>query len=338
MDEGNYPPDTAPQLPAPEPLRRGAPRWALIAGSALALLVILGVGVLIGLLARPQLITAFGAQQIQRGNVGFAPGFADHGPGKGRGPLTITSVASDSITAKRPDGTSVTIKTTSSTQYVRAGKTIDRSALGAGTEILVQGTRSSDNSVTATRVEVALAGAHGKVTATSGNDITIQDVRNTSGTQVVHTTSSTTYTRAGQSSSLSAVTVGEEISAQGTKNSDGSLQAEAVQIVPPHAGGQITAVDGSTITVQAHGGTQTIHLSANTNITSVTFGASGPTETPATTSDLKVGVNIQAEGATASDGSLNAETVKIVPARMGAPGGRGAGHPHGAQTPPATAQ
>jgi hypothetical protein len=338
MDEGNYPPDTAPQLPAPEPLRRGVPRWALIAGSALAVLMVLGGGVLIGLLARPQIIQAFGAQQEQRGTFGFAPGFADHGPGKGRGPLTITSVASDSITAKRADGTSVTFKTTSSTQYIRAGKSIDRSALSAGTVILVQGTRNSDNSVTATRVEVALAGAHGKVTAISGTDITIQDERNTGGAQVVHTASSTTFMRAGQSSSLSAVTVGEVIAAQGTKNSDGSLQAEAVQIVLPRAGGQITAVDGSTITVQARGGTQTIHLSASTKITSVTFGASGPTETPATTSDLKVGVYIQAEGATASDGSLNAETVKIVPAHTAGPGGRGPGHPHSAQTPPATAQ
>lgn len=338
MDEGYFPPDTAPQLPAPEPQRRGVPRWALIGGGALALLAVLGAGVLIGSLARPQLSQAFGAQQAQNGDFGFRGGIGDHGPGKGRGALTITSVASDSFGTKRADGTAVTVKTTSSTQYFRAGKTIDRGALATGTAIRVQGTRNSDGTVTATRIDVALAGAHGKVTAINGNDITIQDERNASSTQVIHTNSSTTFTRAGQTSSLSAVTVGGEISAAGTKNSDGNLQAEAVQIVLPHAGGQITAVNGSTIIVQNRGGTQTIHLSASTKITSVTFGASGPAESPATASDLKVGVNIQAEGATASDGSLNAETVKIIPAHAGFPGGRGPGHPHGAQTPKTTAQ
>jgi hypothetical protein len=338
MDEGYFPPDTAPQLPAPEPQRSGVPRWALIGGGALALVAILGAGVLIGSVARPQLAQAFGVQQAQNGTVGYHGGFGDHGPGKGPGALTITDVASDSIATKRADGTAVTVKTTSSTQYLRAGKTIDRSALTAGTAIRVQGTRNSDGSVTATRIDIALAGAHGKVTAINGNDIAIQNERNTSSTQIVHTSSSTTFTRAGQTSSLSAVTVGGEISAQGVKNSDGSLQAEAVRIVLPHAGGQITAVNGSTLTVQNRSGTQTIHLSASAKITSVTFGTSGPTESPATASDLKTGVYIQAEGTQASDGSLNAEVVKIVPAHAGGPGGRGPGKPHSTQTPTTNTQ
>jgi hypothetical protein len=334
MDEGYFPPDTAPQLPAPEPSRRSVPRWALIGGGALALLAVLGAGVLIGSLARPQLAQAFGAQQARNGNVGDHGDFGNHGPGRGPGALTITSVASDSFGTKRADGTAVTVKTTSSTQYFRAGNAIERRALITGTAIRVQGTRNSDSSVTATRIDVALAGAHGKVAAINGNDITIQDERNTGSTQVVHTSPSTTFTRAGQASSLNAVTVGGDISALGAQNSDGSLQAEAVQIVLPHAGGQITAVNGSTLTVQNRGGTQTIHLSVSTKVTSVTFGASsGPTESPATASDLKVGVNIQAEGAQASDGSLNAEVVKILPAHPDFPGGRGPGHPHGAQTP-----
>src|SRR6476659_6107971 len=99
MDEGYYPPDTTPQLPAPEQPRRGARRWLLIGGSALALATVLGAGVLIGSMARPQLAQAFGAQQSQRGDAGFGHGFADHGPGKGRGDLTITGLAADSITA-----------------------------------------------------------------------------------------------------------------------------------------------------------------------------------------------------------------------------------------------
>jgi hypothetical protein len=330
MDEGYYPPDTAPQPPAPEQPRRGARRWLLTGGAALALATVLGAGVLIGSMARPQLAQAFGAQQAQGRDTGFGPGFADHGPGKGRGDLTITSVASDSIAAKRANGAAVTIKTDTNTQYFRAGKTIDRSALTVGTAIRVQGTRNSDNTVTAKRVEVALPGAHGKVTAISGNDITVQNERDSSATRVIHTTATTTFTRAGQASSLSAVTIGGEIAAVGTQNSDGSLQAEAVQIVIPHAGGQITAVNGTTLAVQNRGGTQTIHLSDSTKITSVTFGTSGPTESPAATSDLKTGVYIQVEGTQASDGSFNAEVVKIIPAHAGGPGRPG--RPHGTPT------
>src|SRR5262245_18948806 len=120
MDEGYFPPDTAPQLPAPEQPRRGAPRWLLVGGSALALLTVLGVGVLIGSLSRTQLAQAFGAQQGLSRDAGLNDAIGDHGAGKGRGALSITSIASDSIAAKLADGAAVTIKTTSTTQYLRA--------------------------------------------------------------------------------------------------------------------------------------------------------------------------------------------------------------------------
>ena len=46
----------------------------------------------------------------------------------------------------------------------------------------------------------------------------------------VHTTAATRYTHAGQSTTLTAVTVGSRISVMGTHNSDGSITASSIDI------------------------------------------------------------------------------------------------------------
>ena len=68
-------------------------------------------------------------------------------------------------------------------------------------------------------------------------------------------------------------------------------------------GGQVTAVDGSTITVKRFDGTtQTIHVDAST-----TYTVAGVT-TP-TLSDIRAGAFIVAQGTQRADGSLDAEAV-----------------------------
>ncbi|HEY1388537.1 MAG TPA: DUF5666 domain-containing protein [Ktedonobacterales bacterium] len=49
-------------------------------------------------------------------------------------------------------------------------------------------------------------------------------------TVTIHTSSSTKYTKGGQSASASAVTVGSQIHVQGTKNSDGSITATQIDV------------------------------------------------------------------------------------------------------------
>jgi hypothetical protein len=288
-------------------------RWLLIGGLALAFTATLVAGVVIGSAVLPSYADGFSQQTPRQayptgvfGKAGARGGF-QHG-----GALTVSNVGAQTITAKRADGTSVTIQTSSSTQYSRAGKSVDRSAITTGTQIRVKGTKNSDSSISATSIEIVLPSASGTVTKVSGGDITVQDRGGTS--QTIHTSGSTTFTRADQSASLSAVTTGEHIAAVGTKNSDGSLNAEAVRIILPGAGGQITQISGSTITVQTRRGTQTIHVSSTTKYVSVTRGSNGPTESAATLGDLKVGSYIMAEGTKNSDGSLNAEVVRLLPA------------------------
>jgi hypothetical protein len=327
----------SPNPPAPRGPSR-VPRWLAIGGLALAFTFALGVGVLIGSGTLPSFANSaspdLSAVQ-QHGSLGAAgnAGFAGvmHGFGGG---LAVQSVGANSITATRTGrngaSTNVTINTTTSTQYLELGKTIDRSAIVKGTKIGVKGTKNSDGSITATRIEVILPSYYGAVTGVSGGDITIKDPKDSS-THVIHTNSGTAFTRGGQSSSLSAVATNENIVASGTLNSDNSLTAKAVRIVLPHAGGQITAINGSDVTVKTRGGTSTIHLQSGTTYYTVTKGTSGPTQTAASKSDLAVGTYIEAEGTKNSDGSLNAETVRILPApsagKSGAPrhGGRGWG-------------
>jgi hypothetical protein len=328
--------------PPPSPPRSGVPRWLIIGGAAVALALTLCLGVLIGS-ATQNSFAASAAPGQSHARWGTVPGNGTnaglpghgHGPGMGRGGLTVTAVGASTITAKRGDGTSVTIQTNSSTQYLRAGKTVARSAIANGQALHVEGTRNSDGSIAATRIQIVLPSLGGTVTAVSGGDITVQDPKSASATHVIHTTGATTFTRAGATATISAVTVGERIHAMGTLRSDGSLDAEAVQVQLPHADGKITQINGSTITVQDRDGTLTIHVSGTTKYFTVTKGASGPVQSAAALGDLKAGAFISAEGTKNSDGSLNAETVRILPA--GAfDHGHGHGHAHGGPPPSGT--
>ena len=321
-------------VPQPVAARRRGPRWPWLVGVTAAVALILALGFAVGA-AISGAQAASGSpnftlfQQGGRGHGGPWDGDARHG--SGHMGLTVTKVSGQTITAKRADGASVTIHVSSSTTYERAGKQVGLSAVTAGETIGVMGQRNSDGSVNASRVVILLPGYHGQVTAVSGSTITITGPR---GAHVIHVSGATAYrTDSGSAASLSAVVKGAQIEAVGTKNSDGSLNAEMVEIETPRAGGQVSAVSGTTIIVTDRRGTETIHVSASTRYDTVTMGANGPTKTPSSLSAVKAGVFIMAEGARNSDGSLNAQTVYIMTAPAGAPwnGGPHGGPPYGTQ-------
>ncbi len=342
------PPMVPPMAPRPSrpPRLRSRRRLLAIGGGVAAALLALGIAAglgataltahaasLSGLQATFATLTG-GANNGGPGNGGPGNGGSGMGPGRA-GALTVSGVSGQTITAKRPDGTSVTVNVTASTHYTRAGKTVSLSAITAGEAIHVMGQRNSDGSIAATRVDIVLPHAGGKVTAISGSTITIQDRQGA--TQAIHTSASTTVQRAGQAASLGDIVVGAQIGAEGTKNSDGSLNAEVIQIVLPRAGGQIKSVSGSTITVTDPRGasTTTIHVTASTRYVTVTMGSNGPTQTASSLSALKAGVYIGAEGTKNSDGSLTAEVVTIMPnPPTGRPGPIGG--PAGKNGPPAS--
>ena len=112
--------------------------------------------------------------------------------------------------------------------------------------------------------------------------------------------------------------MGDEIRFRQQRADDGTFSVTAIVVVLPTVVGEVTRVDGNTITVTQRGGTTaTIHVDGDT--TYRVNGAAG------SLSDIKVGSIIVAEGTQRTDGSLDA-------ARVGTglrSAGRGPGFPHG---------
>jgi hypothetical protein len=165
--------------------------------------------------------------------------------------------------------------------------------------------------------------AGGKVTDISGSTITV--TMKDGSKKTVKVDSTTKYDKEGQSASLADIHVGDTILVQGTANSDGSVKASQIEIAVPMAGGNVTAVNGSTFTVAGPTFTDPFggkHVAGPSEVGAVTtIVTSGSTKfvnfdnTSATLADVKVGTYIVASGTISSDGkTMQADRVRILPA------------------------
>ena len=116
--------------------------------------------------------------------------------------------------------------------------------------------------------------------------------------------------------------VGDQVVFSQAKQADGTYTITAIRVILPSVGGQVTAIDGNTLTVtQRDGTTATIHVDSST-----TYQVEGVTAP--TLSDIKVGAFVMAEGTLRTDGSLDADVVGS--GFHGGPGmGGHGGGPHG---------
>lgn len=146
-------------------------RWLLIGVMALAFVLALGLGALLG----SQVFAANAA-----GSSGGNGSLAAINQGGGQGPggplgfqsdsrilagtpgaqghcvmLTVSSISGSTITAKDQSGTTVTVHTTASTTYTENGKSVSAGAVTVGSHISVMGAHNSDGSITATSINVA---------------------------------------------------------------------------------------------------------------------------------------------------------------------------------------
>lgn len=161
-------------------------------------------------------------------------------------------------------------------------------------------------------------GGHGfggiTITAISGSSISLRTADGW--TRTITVDSGTTYSRSGITIALGDLKVGDEIGFRQTKETDGSFTIDSVVVIPPHLGGEVTAVSGSTITVkQRDGTTATITVTGST-----TYKVAGA---DADLADVKVGMFLMAEGTANGDGSLTATTVRAGAVGDHGPGGRG---------------
>jgi hypothetical protein len=122
-------------------------------------------------------------------------------------------------------------------------------------------------------------------------------------------TSATTITKGGQTVAVDALKVGDEIRFSQTRNADGTYAITAIVVPTPVAGGDVTAVDATTITVTGKGGVTRV-ITVNDATVYKLGSATG------SKADVKVGVRVAAQGTVSGD-TFTAITVRIQPAEIG---------------------
>jgi hypothetical protein len=150
------------------------------------------------------------------------------------------------------------------------------------------------------------------ITSISGSNLSLATADGW--TRAIAVTSTTTITKGGATITVADLAVGDQIAFSQAKQTDGTYTVTAIRVILPSIDGQVTAINGNTLTVTQRDGTAaTIHVDAGT-----TYQVQGVTS--ATLADIKVGAYIDAEGTLRTDGSLDASVVS-----SGFRGGRGHG-------------
>ena len=151
-------------------------------------------------------------------------------------------------------------------------------------------------------------GETGTVIKISGSTLTL---RTLAGTVTVTTTSSTTYSREEQQVHLSAVKAGDVVAVRGSRTgtsptATSPIAATAITIEVPSISGRVQSVSGNTVTlVTGDGQLAYITVSSSTAYHGVRGAAS-------TSSSVKAGVYIVAQGTQVSLTTLNADNVEVL--------------------------
>ena len=143
------------------------------------------------------------------------------------------------------------------------------------------------------------------IRAISGSQVSLATEDGWSRTITV--TSATVITKGGQPIAVGDLRVGDRIRFSQTRNADGSYAITAIAVPTPTAGGVVTAVDASSITVKGVG-SQTSIITVN-DATVYQLG-----KTPGSKADVKVGVKVNAQG------TLSGDTFTAITVRVSLPG------------------
>jgi hypothetical protein len=145
----------------------------------------------------------------------------------------VTAVDAASITVKGKGGATRVIIVTPSTVYKVGSGAGSKADVKVGSEIEAEGTVNGD---TFTAITVFIEGPHldGVVTAKTGTTIIIKRQDGSSAT--IHVTGATIYAiKSNHGASLTDITVGARVTAEGTLRADGSLDATVVHGKPAKA-------------------------------------------------------------------------------------------------------
>jgi hypothetical protein len=151
-------------------------------------------------------------------------------------------------------------------------------------------------------------GETGTVTKISGSTLTL---RTLAGTVTVTTTSSTTYSREERSVKFGAVKVGDVVAVRGKRSgtsptASSPIAATAITIDVPNVSGRVQSVSGGTVTLVTGDGQLEYVTISNSTVYQGLRGAS------ATSSSVKAGVYIVAQGSQVSLTTLKADDVQVL--------------------------
>jgi hypothetical protein len=289
------------------PTKTQAVRAGIVAGTGL----IVAIGAAVAMGASPSTAPSAGAtpapsgqvapQQHDKAGGGWKLGGPEGREGRAFGQISVTAINGSNLSLKTDDGWTRTITVVASTTITKGGQAATLSDVAVGDVIRFAETRNADSTYTITRIDIVVPKVAGVVTAVGTDTITIKG--RDGATTTVRTSSSTTYHVGRVDGSRSDVKVGSAIVAQGTKASDGSLDATSVTVFQPRFTGKVTAKTATTITITGpNGTTQTINVSPST-----TYNVAGTNG--GSLADVSVGMRIVVEGTKQADGSIDASAI-----------------------------
>jgi hypothetical protein len=122
-------------------------------------------------------------------------------------------------------------------------------------------------------------------------------------TRTITVTSSTVITKGGQPIAVGDLHVGDQVRFSQTRNADGSYTITAIAVPVPVAGGEVTAVDATSITLKGKAGVTRV-----ITVNSATVYQLG--KAPGSKADVRVGTHVNAQGTTSGD-TFTAITVRV---------------------------
>lgn len=147
------------------------------------------------------------------------------------------------------------------------------------------------------------------ITAIDGSNISLKTADGWSRTVTI--TSSTALTKGGQTISVTDLKVGDSVTFQQTRNSDGTYTVTALQVVVPVVSGSVSAVSDSGFSLKSRDGTSwTVTVDASTKFTL------GSTRAAGSKSDVKVGSEVVVQGPQGSANSIAALSVAVAQPRV----------------------
>ena len=309
-------------------------KW-LIIGSIAGLVAMLGVGALGALAFAQSPVDGGRFGGFRGGSGGFGPG-ADFmmrggphkGPGFGKGTGgEVTAIDGSSLTVQTRDEEIVTVNTSDDTKVTLAENQSEGSVsdIQVGDKIGVRGQINDDGTVDAEGIVILPRGdmAGGKVTEVSGSTITVNNPKD--GTVTIVTSADTQF-RVGRDGegSLDDVNTDSFVMAVGELQDDDSLLARQVMIgkpgmhgpggpphgpgrggPPPHMG-QVSAVEGTSFTVETFWEEETITVLTDENTEYRTRG-----DEEVSFEDIAAGVKVMVKGQPV-DGEENTVQAEVV--------------------------